>query len=104
MLKKTLFFILLFTFIVSKAQESKSRIFSIQKIGFLYNQANQKNLFFNDKDYSYATKTYKLQAFYNLGKWKSFNFELIIQPQYQVLQHQLLNKYFVLPTEENFLF
>ena len=102
MLKNNLFFILFLTLLAAKAQESKNRGFNIKKIGFLYNQANEENLFFDDKDYSYSTKTYKLQAFYNLGKWKSFNFELIVQPQYQVLQHQLHNEYFILPTEENF--
>jgi len=84
------------------AQDSKKGLFNIKKIGFLYNNANDKNFIFDDKDFSYSTNTYKLQAFYNLGTWKSLKFELILQPQMQILEHQLLNKQFVLPTEENY--
>jgi hypothetical protein len=84
------------------AQDSKKGLFNIEKVGFLYNNANDKNFIFDDKDFSYSTNTYKLQAFYNLGTWKSLKFELILQPQIQILEHQLLNKQFVLPTEENY--
>lgn len=86
----------------SSAQESKNGIQNIKKVGFLYNNANEKNFIFDDKDYSYTTNTLKLQAFYNLGKWKSLDFELILQPQVQVLKHQLINEQFVLPSEENY--
>ncbi|MDX6746121.1 acyloxyacyl hydrolase [Polaribacter sp. PL03] len=75
---------------------------NIKKIGFLYNNANEKNFIFDDIDYTYETNTYKLQAFYNLGSWKSLNFDLIVQPQIQVLKHQLINEQFVLPSEENY--
>lgn len=103
MKKTTLLFLLVFINIANiQSQEPKKGIFNIKKIGFLYNHANENNFIFDDKDFSYTTKTFKLQAFYDLGKWKTFDFELIIQPQIQVLQHQLLNKYFVLPTEENY--
>ena len=74
----------------------------MKKVGLLYNNANDKNFIFDDKDFSYSTNTYKLQAFYNLGTWKSLKFELILQPQIQILEHQLLNKQFVLPSEENY--
>jgi hypothetical protein len=94
---------LLFVFTNIKAQESKKSLFNIKKVGLLYNNANEQNFIFDDKDFSYATNTYKLQAFYNLGTWKSLKFELILQPQMQILEHQLLNKQFVLPSEENYL-
>ena len=84
------------------AQESKKGNFNLKKVGLLYNYANDKNFIFDDKDFSYSTNTYKLQAFYNLGTWKSLKFELILQPQIQILEHQLLNKQFVLPSEENY--
>ncbi|WP_439128253.1 acyloxyacyl hydrolase [Polaribacter sp.] len=97
-----LFSILFFLAIFSlKAQVNKDKL-KPKKIGFLYNYANEKNFMFDDKDYSYNTNTYKIQAFYNLGNWKNFNFELILQPQYQKINHQLDNSFFVLPTEENF--
>ena len=68
----------------------------------MYNNAFSNNFIFNDKDFTYTTSTFKIQAFYNLGTWKSLDFELIAQPQYQVLKHQLINKYFVLPSEHNY--
>jgi hypothetical protein len=94
-----LFFILIYTV---KAQENKKGILNIKKVGVLYNTVNAKNFIFEDEDYKYTSNTLKLQAFYNLGKWRSFDFELIVQPQIQVIKHQLLNSYFVLPSEENF--
>ena len=97
-----LFITLLIGFTSIAAQDSKKGLFNIKKIGFLYNNANDKNFIFDDKDFSYSTNTYKLQAFYDLGTWKSLKFELILQPQMQILEHQLLNKQFVLPTEENY--
>lgn len=99
---KFIFITLLFVLTSITAQESKKGRFNIKKVGLLYNNANEKNFIFNDKDFSYSTNTYKLQAFYNLGTWKSLKFELILQPQIQILEHQLLNKQFVLPTEENY--
>ena len=97
-----LFITLLFLLTSITAQESKKGRFNIKKVGLLYNNANEKNFIFNDKDFSYSTNKYKLQAFYNLGTWKSLKFELILQPQIQILEHQLLNKQFVLPSEENY--
>ena len=97
-----LFITLLFVLTSITAQESKKGLFNIKKVGFLYNNANEKNFIFNDKDFSYSTNTYKLQAFFNLGTWKSLKFELILQPQIKILEHQLLNKQFVLPTEKNY--
>ena len=97
-----LFITLLFGLTIITAQESKKGLFNIKKVGFLYNNTNDKNFIFDDKDFSYSTNIYKLQAFYNLGTWKSLKFELILQPQIQILEHQLLNKYFVLPSEKNY--
>lgn len=85
------------------AQKKKKGITNIKKVGILYNYTDQNNFVFNDPDFLYTGKTVKIQAFYDLGKWKSFDFELIAQPQFQRINHQLLNSFFVLPTEENFL-
>ncbi|WP_243456817.1 acyloxyacyl hydrolase [Polaribacter batillariae] len=100
--KKHLFLFLFCIVFKTVSQEVKRGVLFPEKVGFLYNNANEKNFLFDDKDYSYSTNTYKLQLFYSLGKWKFFDFELIVQPQYQVLRHQLQNEFFVLPTEENF--
>ena len=102
MKQKLVLFTLFLYFLNISAQEAKKGISNIKKVGFLYNNAKDKNFIFDDKDYTYSTETYKLQVFYNLGSWKSYDFELIVQPQIQFLKHQLFNEYFVLPTEENF--
>jgi len=103
-MKKIFLFLIVFFFTVTtiKAQVKIDKL-KPKKIGFLYNYANEKNFIFDDKDYSYNTKTYKIQAFYYLGSWKSLDFELIVQPQYQRIYHQLDNEQFVLPSELNYL-
>ena len=99
---KYILLILFLSPLLSSAQEPKKGILNIKKIGFLYNYAVSDNFIFDDKDFTYATNTYKIQAFYNVGSWKSLDFELLVQPQYQVIQHQLINEQFVLPSEENY--
>ena len=99
---KYLLIVVVFSSFLSAAQASKKGILNIKKIGFLYNNAQSNNFIFDDKDFTYTTNTYKIQAFYNLGSWKSLSFDLIVQPQYQVLEHQLINEQFVLPSEENY--
>lgn len=101
MKKKILFFALLSLVFVTNGQEKKNYL-KPYKIGALYNYGVNENFIFDDPDYTYATNTYKLQAFYKLGKWKKLNFELIVQPQTQTLNHQLINKSFVTPDQENF--
>ena len=98
--KKFLTIILFITAISLKSQESKKSIFSAKKIGFVYNSASANNFLFNDKDYKYTTNTYKFQSIYDIGKWKNIEFQLIVQPQIQIIRHQLLNEQFVLPSEE----
>ncbi|WP_339883852.1 acyloxyacyl hydrolase [Polaribacter vadi] len=82
-------------------QDKKTPILKPIKIGVLFNYGTNENFVFDDVDYTYSTNTYKLQAFYNLGNWKNIDFELIVQPQVQFLKHQLLNKWYVTPDQEN---
>ncbi|WP_439132798.1 acyloxyacyl hydrolase [Polaribacter sp.] len=67
----------------------------------MYNYASNENFLNDDPDYTYTTNTYKAQAFYKLTNWKSLEVELIVQPQIQFLQHQLLNKWYITPDQEN---
>ena len=101
-MKKLLFLILFFCFLHVVSQTSKKGILNIKKVGVLYNHAAANNFIFEDEDFTYHTNTLKLQAFYNLGAWKSLEFELILQPQLQVLKHRLLNEQFVLPSEDKY--
>lgn len=101
MQKQILFFFIIFSSISTYTQSDKKGILNIKKVGFLYNNGSNENFIFNDPDYSYTTNTYKLQAFYELARWKKVDFELIVQPQIQTIQHQLLNKWFVTPDQDN---
>ena len=104
MIKKFYFVILtIFITISLYSQEKQKSIIKPDKIGFLYNYGTNENFLFDDLDYTYSTNTYKLQAFYKLGNWKGVNFEIIVQPQIQSIQHQLINEQYVTPDEENYL-
>lgn len=96
----SIFFCFLITNIFG--QQKKESKLKPYKVGFLYNNGTNENFIFDDVDYNYVTNTYKAQAFYKLGNWKSLNFELIVQPQIQNIQHQLINKWFVTPDQDNF--
>ena len=103
MKKKLLTIVFLFVAFFSISQENKKAVLKPNKIGFLYNYGTNESFINNDTDYTYATNTYKLQAFYALGNWKNLDFELFVQPQVQFLNNQLLNEQFVRPEEENYL-
>jgi len=102
-LNRSIFIFLLFFYSLVNSQEKKIKPY-VKKIGFLYSSAKQNNILFFDRDYDYKTNVYKFQLFYVLIKWKNWDINLILQPQYQMAQHQLLNEQFVTPDEENFEF
>ena len=102
MIKKAILFFTFFFVTYCYNQNKKDWSLTPKKIGVLYNYGSEDNFLFDDKDYTYSTNTFKLQAFYNLGSWRNFDFELIVQPQVQFLQHQLLNEFYVTPDQENF--
>jgi hypothetical protein len=69
----------------------------ILKLGFNYGQGKQETFPFNSPDYTYDAVFYKFQFNYGLftkGKWI---FELNAEPALYVVEHQLLNKYYVRP-------
>jgi hypothetical protein len=94
---------LLFSFSKSIGQEKKKKTLKPYKIGLLYNYGTEENFIFDDLDYTYSTNTYKLQAFYKVGKWKEINFDLIVQPQFQFIKHQLINEQYITPDQDNYL-
>ena len=101
-MKETILLVFLFFAVTLVAQEKKQSKLKPYKMGFLYNFGANEYFFHDDPDYTYSTNTYKGQAFFKIGNWKSFDFELIVQPQVQFLKHQLLNFYYVTPNQENF--
>jgi len=102
MRKYFLLFLILVLSIKTVAQNSNSKL-KPMKVGFLYAFGSNEQFFHDDPDYTYTAKIFKGQAFYNLGNWKSLNFELIVQPQVQFLEHQLLNSFYVTPDQENYI-
>ena len=103
MKNKFLSFFSLFIVMTSFSQERNKSILKPYKLGFLYNFSSNENFIFDDVDYTYITNTYKAQVFYKLGKWKNIDLELIVQPQVQILKHQLINEQFITPDQENYL-
>jgi hypothetical protein len=77
---------------------------SLNKVGFLFSSAKQNNILFFDKDYDYKTNAYKFQLFYSIQNGENWDVNLILQPQFQKAQHQLLNEQFITPDEEDFEF
>jgi hypothetical protein len=94
---------MLFFYSLVNSQE-KERQVSINKVGVLFSKAKQNNLLFFDKDYDYKTNVYKFQLFYSIQNGENWDVNLILQPQFQKAQHQLLNEQFITPDEEDFEF
>tara|TARA_R110002072_G_scaffold291801_1_gene460096 strand:- start:832 stop:1467 length:636 start_codon:yes stop_codon:yes gene_type:complete len=103
-LHKYLFVVFLLVFTFTYGQGEKDSIRKLKKIGILYNSAKQNNALFFDKDYNYKTDVLKFQFFYNLKDWEQWDFNLILQPQVQIANHQLLNEFFITPDEPDYLF
>ena len=101
---KYLLVVFLFVFTFTYGQSEKDSIRKLKKFGILYNSAKQNNALFFDKDYNYKTDVLKFQFFYNLKDWEQWDFNLILQPQVQIANHQLLNEFFITPDESDFLF
>lgn len=89
--------VFLFLFLIifkSKAQEGDSRISLGSSFGF---GSEIKN-----SDYSYENKYVKVQLYYVLKKTKNFQFELLLEPEINFANHQLLNFNFITPDQPNF--
>ena len=94
---------MLFFYSLVNSQEKKINS-SLNKVGFLFSSAKQNNILFFDKDYDYKTNVYKFQLFYPIQRGRNWDVNIILQPQFQKAQHQLLNEQFITPDEENFEF
>lgn len=103
-LHKLVFIFSLFFISFASGQNNEQLSRKLKKVGFLYNSAKQNNILFSDRDYDYKTSVFKAQLFYHLKYGKKWDINLIVQPQFQIARHQLLNKFFITPDEPNFLF
>lgn len=97
-------FIFFSSFVAFGQNDKKPSSRKLKKVGFLYNSAKQNVFLLSDNDYDYKTNVFKFQLFYHLKKWGKWNLNLIVQPQFQIAKHQLLNEFFVKDNEPNYEF
>jgi hypothetical protein len=88
------YWLLTFSF-VGNAQEAQGDT----KVGFSIGYGNE----FKNRNYTYSNEYFKLQFLTTFKKVKRFSYDLIVQPEYNMGKHQLLNLYFVKPEEENYI-
>lgn len=55
-----------------------------------------------NKDFTYINRFYKVQVGYVLKKAKHVSYEIVLQPEINFGEHQLLNMYFVQPDEPDY--
>lgn len=92
-LKKLLLFII---FLGSFSGYSQKREpFLLEKIGFQINHLREGNFLFDDKDYFLESRVVKFQLFYSLKDFGNWDFNIIVQPQVQILTHRLENEFFI---------
>ena len=104
---RKIFLIFLFSFCsycYSYAQSEKDISRKLKKVDLVFNSAKQNNFLFLDKDYDYKTNLLKFQFYYDLNLHEKWDFNLVVQPQLQFIQHQLLNEQFMTPDKPNYLF
>ncbi len=105
LLKKYILLGFLFWLTLGYSQNQKREPFQLEKIGFQISQLNEQNFLFDDPDYFLTGTTVKFQLFYPLKDIGNWDFNLVVQPQVQLLQHRLDNPSFIQPIDypNNFL-
>ncbi len=95
MSKKIFLIILFFICEISISQETKHPI----SLGFNYGFGGA----FENKDYSFSNRFFKLQCNYTVSKTKKMEYQIVLQPEINFATHQLKNFYFIKPEEPDFL-
>lgn len=101
MLKAISFFFLLAIILLSTCQlraQKKDKIKHL-KYGLQISTNARNNFYFSNENYALKINTLKLQSFYKLKTIKDWDFNLILQPQFQLMEHKLLNKFFIQPDD-----
>lgn len=81
-------------------QENSSEI--EHSIGFIVGRASQKTFPQTSNDYVYNTTSIKLQYERKLWDWGKWDAHILIEPSYYRVNHQLLNFFFIEPSEPDF--
>jgi hypothetical protein len=94
---KKIYFTLVFIFI-SDAFYSQINKHNLS-VGFYYGFGNE----FKNQDYTFNNQYYKVQLNYLIKETKSFKYELVIQPELNLANHQLINHYFITPDDPDYI-
>lgn len=86
----------LFVFVTSNgvSQIKKENI----KVGIAYGKGAQDKFPFDSKEYFHEATFYKLQLNYTLSRKRKWAYEVNIEPGFNIIEHQLLNKSFIQPS------
>jgi hypothetical protein len=82
-------------FLVANAQIKKENL----KMGFSYGTGSQNKYPFNASDYTHEVSFYKVQINYRIKDKQKWAFEVNLEPGFNVAEHQLLNKYYIKPSD-----
>ncbi|WP_298553475.1 acyloxyacyl hydrolase [uncultured Algibacter sp.] len=77
--------------IVGHAQLKKENF----RLGFAYGVGSQNKYPFNAKDYTHEVNFYKILINYRFKEKRKWAFEINLETSYNVVEHQLLNKWYV---------
>ena len=88
-------FSILFLFFFQMIFSQSESVFSF---GFGYGFGDE----IRKKDYAFSNHFVKLHLDYQLWKTQGLTYALVVQPEVNFAQHQLLNKYFVQPSQPNY--
>ncbi|MEP3836119.1 MAG: acyloxyacyl hydrolase [Algibacter sp.] len=73
------------------------------RLGFTYGSGSQNKYPFNADDYTHEIDFYKLQVNYRFKDKKKWAFEINLEPSFNIVEHQLLNSYYIKPSDaENY--
>ncbi|WP_396601447.1 acyloxyacyl hydrolase [Algibacter sp. R77976] len=86
---------LLFFSLVGFAQLKKENF----KLGFTYGTGSQNKYPFDLKDYTHEVDFYKVQINYRFKDKQKWAFEINLEPSFNSVEHQLLNRYYVKPSD-----
>ncbi|TBN03013.1 hypothetical protein EYD45_10695 [Hyunsoonleella flava] len=74
------------------------------KLGFSFGKGFHNKFPFNSEDYSHEVEFYKVIFNYRFKESKNWAFEFVAEPSYNRVEHQLLNKWFIQPSDgQNYL-
>ena len=94
MTKKILLVLLFLMAVEMTAQKDESNF----SVGFNYGFGSE----FSNRNYTFTNQFYKVQLYYRLKETKYFQYQILVQPEINFAEHQLLNFYFVKPDTPNY--